>query len=319
MTSWAVLLTVVGVALTVDLLLHRRWPALTLRQAGAWTAVWVTLGLAFGVFVLADQGATAAGEYYATYLVEWSLSIDNVFVFAALFAYFGVPREHQHRVLFWGVLGALVLRLVFVLVGVELLERFHWTQYTLGAFVVLAGFWMLWRSEEADPRQQLLIRLVGNVMPVTPEFDGDRFFVRRNGKRVATPLFVLLLVIAPTDVSFAIDSIPTALAITSNAFVVFASNAFAVIGLRSLYFVVVGAMSRFEYLHYGLSAVLLFVGTKLLLSDVIGEVPIGLSLGVIVAAIGGSLIASEVARRRRAQEEERPAATREAGRVRSGA
>jgi tellurite resistance protein TerC len=302
MIGWAVLISVLAVALVADLSLHRRWPALTLRQAVAWTAGWVALGLAFGGFVLAQQGSTAAAEYYTTYLIEWSLSVDNVFVFAVLFTYFAVPREFQHRVLFWGILGALVFRLVFVLVGVELLERVHWTHYTLGAFVALAGIWMLFRRQEADPRHQLVLRAVGKLVPVTPKFQGDRFFVRQRGVRVATPLLVLLLVIAPTDLSFAVDSIPTALAITSNAFVIFASNAFAVLGLRSLYFCVLGAMDRFTYLRFALAAVLLFVGAKLILSDAIGKIPIGASLAFIAAAVGASLVASEIARRRQTGE-----------------
>jgi tellurite resistance protein TerC len=297
-TAWAILLAVLAVALAADLLLHGRWPALSLRQAAAWTAAWVCLGLAFGAFVLASEGSTAAAEYYTTYLVEWSLSVDNVFVFAVLFSYFGVPRELQHRVLFWGILGALVFRLVFVLVGVELLERVDWTQYTLGAFVVAAGIWMLFRHAESDPRHRLLVRALGKLVPVTPEYRGDRFLVREHGALVATPLFVLLLVIAPTDLSFAVDSIPTALAITSNAFVIFASNAFAVLGLRSLYFCVLGAMSRFAYLRFGLAAVLLFVGAKLLLADTVGDLPIGVSLAVIAAGVGTSLLVSEVSRRR---------------------
>jgi tellurite resistance protein TerC len=303
-TGWIVLLSLLAVALTADLLLHRRWPALSLYQAVGWTAVWVSLGLAFGGFVLAYEGSTATVEYYTTYLVEWSLSVDNVFVFAVLFSYFAVPREFQHRVLFWGILGALVFRLVFVLVGVELLERVHWTQYTLGAFVVLAGVWMLFRRPEADPRHQLLVRAAGKLMPVTPEYRGDSFLVREKGVLVATPLFVLLLVIAPTDLSFAVDSIPTALAITSNAFVIFASNAFAVLGLRSLYFCVLGAMDRFAYLRFGLAAVLLFVGAKLVLSDLVGDVPTGVSLGVIAVTIGTTLVVSELVRRR--QPEGRP-------------
>ena len=297
MTVWLVLSATVGVALSADLFLHRRGQAMSFGTAVAWTAAWVSLGLSFGAFVLAAQGTTAAGEYYAGYLVEWTLSIDNVFVFAVLFSYFGVPRELQHRALFWGVVGALLFRIVFILVGVELLHRFAWTTYSLGAFVAAAGAWMIAGRREVDLGRHPVLRLAHRVAPVSDGYRGDRFLVRENGVRVATPLLVLLFVIATTDVAFAVDSIPAILAITSSAFVVVASNAFAILGLRSLYFCVVGAMSRFAYLRLGLGAVLLFVGGKLLLADLVGGVPIGASLAVIAGLVATSLAASGLASR----------------------
>lgn len=299
MSDWIILAGIVAAALAADLVLHRRWSAASLRSAFAWTAVWVSLGLSFGAYVFASHGATVAGEYYAGYLIEWSLSVDNVFVFAVLFSYFGVPRRFQHRVLFWGVLGALVFRIVFILAGVELLTRFTWTTYSLGAFVAAGGVWMLFRRREVDVDRHPVIRIVRRIAPVTSDYRGDRFIVRDHGVAMATPLLVLLVVVETTDVAFAIDSIPAVLAVTSNGFVVVASNAFAVLGLRSLYFCVAGAMGRFTYLRFGLAAVLLFVGVKLLLVDVIGEIPIGVAFAVIVAAVGSSLVASEVSRRRK--------------------
>lgn len=279
--------------------LHRSVREAPLHEAIIWTALWVSLGLVFGLVVLVWLGGGSAAEYYTGYLIEWSLSIDNVFVFALVFAYFGIPVELQHRVLFWGIVGALVFRAAFIVGGAELLERVSWTQYTLGFFLVLAAGWMVARrKEQIRPERNPLVRLARHAMPLTDSLDGDRFLVRTSGRLVATPLLLVLVAVETTDIVFAIDSIPAILAITTNSFVVFSANAFAVLGLRSLYFCVAGAMKRFVYLRLGLAAVLLFVGIKLVLTDPVGEVPIAVSLLVILTLIGVAVAASLVAARR---------------------
>ena len=273
--------------------LHRSAREVPLKEAIVWTGFWVALGLVFGLVVLLWLGGESAAQYYTGYLIEWSLSIDNVFVFALVFTYFGTPIEFQHRVLFWGIIGALVFRAAFIIAGAALLERVSWTQYTLGFFLVLASGWMIARrKEQVQPEHNPLVRLARHFVPLTDGLRGDRFFVRSSGRLVATPLLLVLITVETTDIVFAIDSIPAILAITTNAFVVFSANAFAVLGLRSLYFCVADAMKRFAYLRIGLAAVLLFVGVKLVLADVAGEPPVVVSLVVILALIGASVAAS---------------------------
>jgi tellurite resistance protein TerC len=283
----------IALFLALDLFVfHRRAHAVSMREAAIGTAVWVTLGLAFGGLVWAWQGPTAAGEYLAGYLIEKSLSVDNVFVFALLFSYFGVPAAYQHRVLFWGVVGAIVLRAIFIAAGAALLESVGWVIYIFGGLLVLTGLKMAFRRhDQVHPEHNPLLRLVRRVVPIMSEYRGQRFFVREGGRLLATPLFAVLIAVETTDVVFAVDSIPAIFAITRDPFLVLTSNVFAILGLRALYFLLAGLIHRFVYLKYGLAAILVFVGAKMLLTDVY-HLPIWLSLGVIAALVTASVIAS---------------------------
>jgi len=252
----------------------------------------VSLGLGFGAVVWSVYGAQAGGEYFAGYLIEKSLAVDNVFVFALIFTYFAVPRQYQHRVLFYGVLGALVFRAIFIAGGVALLDQFHWILYVFGAFLVITGWRMFrHRNEESDPGRNPVLRLVRRFVPTTDEYHGQKFWVKKAGKWVATPLFVVLVLVETTDIVFAVDSIPAIFAVTQEPFLVFTSNAFAILGLRAMYFLLADLIHRFVYLKLGLSAILVFVGVKMLLLDVY-KVPIGLSLAVIATLITVSVAAS---------------------------
>lgn len=290
---WIAFVAFIVGMLAVDLFIfHRDAHTVSMREAGAWSAVWVTLGLAFGVVVWASWGAQAGGEYFAGYLIEKSLSIDNIFVFALVFGYFSVPTEYQHRVLFWGVLGALVFRAIFIAAGATLLENFHWTIYVFGAFLVFTGIRMaLQRNEHVDPGKNPVLRLFRRVVPVTDGYRGQHFTVREAGRWLATPLLAVLVVVETTDIIFAVDSIPAIFAVTDETFLVFTSNAFAILGLRALYFLLAGMIGRFRYLKIGLAAVLVVVGIKMLITDVY-KVPIWASLLLIVLLIGGSVLAS---------------------------
>jgi tellurite resistance protein TerC len=293
MVVWAAFVAFIVAMLLVDLfVLHRDAHEVTMREAGLWSAVWVAMGLAFGGIVWAWQGPVAGGEYLAGYLIEKSLSVDNIFVFALIFSYFGVPAAFQHRVLFWGIFGALVFRAIFIAAGAALLDQFSWTIYLFGGFLVLTGIKML-RSDHSsiDPGRNPVLRLLGRVMPVTDGYRGQKLTVWEAGRRMATPLLCVLVVIETTDVLFAVDSIPAIFAVTTDPFLVFTSNAFAILGLRALYFLLAGMMGRFVHLKAGLAAVLVFVGAKMLVSDVY-HFPIWASLGVIATLIGGSVVTS---------------------------
>ena len=247
-----------------------------MREAVAWSCVWIACGLAFGGLIWIIGGHKPAGEYYAGYLIEKSLSVDNIFVFALILSYFSVPPKLQHRVLFFGVLGALVLRAVFIVLGATILEQFSWAIYVFGGFLVVTGIRMARHSDvEVHPDRNPLLRLLRRAVPLTPDYRGDKFFVKEGVRRYATPLLAVLLVVETTDVVFAV---------TKDTFIVFTSNAFAILGLRALYFVLAGAMGRFIYLKTGLAAVLVFVGIKMLLSEAY-HIPIGISLGVIAAIL----------------------------------
>jgi tellurite resistance protein TerC len=290
--GWAAVLAVILAMLAVDLFAHRREHVVSVREAAVWSAIWVSLGLGFGVVVWSVYGAQAGGEYFAGYLIEKSLAVDNVFVFALIFTYFAVPRQYQHRVLFYGVLGALVFRAIFIAGGAVLLDRFHWTLYVFGAFLVITGWRMFrHRNEESDPGRNPVLRMVRRFVPTTDEFHGQKFWVRKAGKWVATPLFVVLVMVETTDIVFAVDSIPAIFAVTQEPFLVFTSNAFAILGLRAMYFLLADLMHRFVYLKLGLAAILVFVGVKMLLLDVY-KVPIGLSLAVIATLITVSVAMS---------------------------
>jgi tellurite resistance protein TerC len=283
--------------LAVDLgVFHRKAHEVSLREAGAWSAVWVTLALAFAYGVYTLMGPQAGMEFLTGYLIEKALSVDNIFVFVLLFSYFGVPALYQHRVLFWGVLGALVMRGAMIGAGALLIERFHWIIYVFGAFLVFTGIRMaLARQEQVHVEANPLIRLVRRFVPITAEYRGQRFFVREEvGGRLrtfATPLFLVLVAVETTDLIFAVDSIPAIFAVTRDPFIVYSSNVFAILGLRALYFLLAGVMHRFHYLKLGLSVVLAFVGTKMLLADVY-KVPVTASLVVIAAVLAISVAAS---------------------------
>ncbi|WP_395693419.1 TerC family protein [Nocardioides sp.] len=292
--AWGAVLAVIVGMLAVDLLAHRKAHVVSVREAAAWSAVWVALGLAFGGVVWAVWGAGAGGEYFSGYLIEKSLAVDNVFVFALIFSAFAVPPAFQHRVLFYGVLGALVMRAAFIAGGVALLDRFHWVLYVFGAFLVLTGIKMLRQHDQhPDPTRSRTFRLVRRVLPTTDEYAGQRFWVRQGTRWVATPLFVVLVLVEVTDVVFAVDSIPAILAVTQEPFLVFTSNAFAILGLRAMYFLLADLMHRFVYLKVGLAAILVLVGVKMLLLDVV-KVPTALSLGLISLFLVTAVVASLV-------------------------
>ena len=294
---------VVGL-LALDLFVfHRKAHEVRLREAAAWTLFWILLSLAFNWWVYHTRGPDAGLEFLTGYLIEKALSVDNIFVFVLVFSYFRVPPKYQHRVLFWGILGALVMRGAMIGAGAYLIHQFHWIIYIFGGFLVITGIRMAVHSEhEIEPEANPVIRLVRRVMPVTSRYHGQKFFVREEirdgsllhrltGGLVATPLFVVLVFVETTDLIFAVDSIPAIFAITEDPFIVYTSNVGAILGLRAMYFLLAGVIHRFHYLKAGLSVVLVFVGAKMLLSEVL-EIPVLLSLGVIAVVLGSSVAAS---------------------------
>lgn len=293
-------LGIIGLLLLDLLVLNRRAHTVTLREALLQTAGWVALALCFNLYVYRHLGHEAGLQWLTGYLVEEALSVDNLFVFLLIFTYFKVPSEHQHRVLFWGILGALVLRALFIVVGAALLARFHFLFYVLGAFLVYTGVRMALSGggdPDIDPQNNPVVRFLSRHLPISRQFDGGRFFTTLGGVRFATPLLVVLALIETTDVVFAADSIPAVLAISRNTFIVFTSNVFAVLGLRSLYFALARLMHAFHYLSYGLALILIFIGLKLLGEDFLREhfnlaLPVPVSLGIVGALLLGSVVAS---------------------------
>ena len=292
--AWVAFGAFVLLMLVLDLfVLHRDAKEISFREAAVLSAFWVALALLFGILVWIWAGPTTAGEYYAGYVIEKALSVDNVFVFALIFGYFAVPVQYQYRVLFWGVLGALVLRVIFILIGAELLETYDWMVYLFGAFLIYTGIRMARHSnQEVHPERNPVLRLLRRVLPMTDGYRGQKLLVRERGKLMATPLLAVLIAVETTDVVFAVDSIPAIFAITTNTFVVWTSNAFAILGLRALYFMLAGLMQRFVYLSLGLSVVLVFVGAKFVWSDLFGKVPIWISLPFIATVVSISIAAS---------------------------
>ncbi len=292
---WAGFLAAVLALLALDLgVFHRHAREVTVAEAGAWSAVWISLALAFNGLVAHWFGAQRGLEFLTGYLIEKALAVDNIFVFYAIFSYFSVPAIHQHRVLFWGVLGALVMRALFIFAGAALLAKFHWVMYVFGAILVFTSIKLFVVADEGmHPERNPVYRLFLRFLPADPDYHGSKFTVLKNGKRLATPLLVVLVLIEWTDLVFAIDSIPAIFAVTSDPFIVFTSNIFAILGLRSLFFLLQGVIGRFHLLKPALAAVLLFVGAKMLLLDVV-EIPIGVSLGVVAGLIAlgvaGSLL-----------------------------
>lgn len=290
--AWAAVLAVILVMLAIDLFAHRTAHVVSVREAAIWSAVWVGLGLSFGGVVWWVYGAQAGGEYYAGYLIEKSLAVDNVFVFALIFSYFAVPRELQHRVLFYGVVGALVFRAIFIAGGAVLIENFAWILYVFGAFLVYTGWKMFrHRDEDMDPGANPVLRWARKHVPSTDEYHGQKFWVRKAGVWVATPLFFVLVMVETTDIIFAVDSIPAIFAVTQEPFLVFTSNAFAILGLRAMYFLLADLMHRFVYLKAGLAAILVLVGVKMLLLDV-WKMPVWLSLGGVALCLVVAVVAS---------------------------
>ena len=294
--SWIALAVVVGGMLALDLLVVNRDPKpVPFRRAAAWSAVWISLALAFGVFVAVTHGSVAGGEYLAGYLIELSLSVDNVFVFALIFAAFVVPAAYQHRLLFWGILGAIVFRAAFIAAGTAILEAAHWVIYVLGVLLVVTGLRLARsRGHAVDPERNPVLRLFRRVVPMTDDYRGPAFVVVEAGRRLATPMLAALVAIETTDIMFALDSIPAVFAITTDPFIVFSSNLFAILGLRSLYFLLAGLLDRFIYLKLGLAALLVFAGVKILTSSIY-PIPIAVSLGVIVLILAIAIVASLIA------------------------
>lgn len=290
---WAVFLVILGAALAIDLgFVGRKGKATSTKTALAWSAVWIALGLGFSGFVAIWYGSEAAQQYVAGYLIEESLSIDNLFVFLLVFGSLGIALEHQRKVLFWGILGAMIMRGAFIVGGVTLINRFEWVIYIFGALLVVTAFKLV-RSNgvKVEPERNIMVRLARRVFPVATTYQGNRFFIRRHGKAFITPLVIALVAIESADLVFAIDSVPAVIAVSNITFVVFTSNIAAIFGLRSLYFALAGSLQRFEYLSWGLAGVLGFVGVKMLISHWV-EIPIIVSLSVIVVAIGASIVVS---------------------------
>jgi tellurite resistance protein TerC len=287
---WVAFLAFVLVMLALDLgVFHKHAHEVSFKEAAGWSCVWVTLALIFNGILWSQFGSKLATEFLTGYLIEKTLSIDNIFVFVVIFGSLKVPSLYQHRVLFWGILGALVMRAAMIFAGVSMLERFHWLIYVFGAFLIFTGIKLLVDKDDAkDPEKGLFLRTVRKLVPSTPDYDGERFFSKRGGRWLATPLFMALLLVEMTDVVFALDSIPAIFAVTRDPFIVFTSNIFAILGLRSLFFLLAGVMDRFAYLKVGLSGVLMFVGLKMALVDFI-KVPAALSLLVIALILGSSI------------------------------
>ncbi|MDQ3004910.1 MAG: TerC family protein [Chloroflexota bacterium] len=295
--------------LALDLgVFHRKAHAISIKEATIWSVVWISLAMLFnlGIYLFWDQlvpgsaysNSQASLAFFTGYLIEKSLSVDNIFVFVLIFTFFAVPAAYQHRVLFWGIIGALLMRGALIAVGAALLKEFHWIIYVFGAFLIFTGIRMaMHRNEEMHPEENPLVKLLRRIMPVTENYEGDHFFVRRAGKLVATPLFLVLVLVESTDLIFAVDSIPAIFAVTQEPFIVYTSNVFAILGLRSLYFLLAGVVDKFYYLKLGLSVVLVFVGIKMVIVDFY-KIPVGISLAVIAAILTTSVIASLIRARK---------------------
>jgi tellurite resistance protein TerC len=279
--------------LALDLgIFHRKAHVVSLKEAAVWSIVWITLALVFNSGIYFWSGPEPALKFFTGYLIEKSLSVDNIFVFVLIFSAFSVPAAFQHRVLFWGILGALLMRGTLILAGSVLLNEFHWIIYVFGAFLILTGIKMAFqRHAEQHPEDNPLVRLVRRLLPMTNGYEGDRFFARRAGKWLATPLLLVLLSVEFTDLIFAVDSIPAIFAVTQDPFIVYTSNVFAILGLRSLYFVLAGVVDKFYYLKLGLSAILVFVGMKMVLAEVY-KIPVAISLVVIAVVLAITVVAS---------------------------
>ncbi len=297
--DWLIFGAVVFTALFLDLsVFHRNPHKISLKEALLLSAFWIALGLAFGVFVYFDRGYDRAVEYFTGYLLEKALSLDNIFVFILIFSYFKVPEEYRHKVLFWGVLGAIVFRAIFIFAGLELIKHFHWVVYIFGVILIVSAIKLLTTEEkEFHPEQTLVYRIAKRLIPLRPHNGDGRFFIKEGGRLYATPMFLTLLFVESSDIMFAIDSVPAILAISKDPFVVYTSNIFAILGLRSLYFAAAGVLPLFHYLHYGLSFILGFIGVKMLISEFY-KIPVEVSLLLIGSAIFLSVVASLVVKKK---------------------
>ena len=303
---WAGFIVCVLIFLALDLgVFHRRSHVVSFREAAGWTVVWAAVAAVFALALWYFRGKHEAVTFATGYLIELSLSMDNVFVIALIFSYFQVQREYQHRVLFWGILGALLMRGLMIWVGINLINRFSWVLYGLGLLLLFAGIRMLFSHKKAGgPERSRVLRLARHLLPVAKDFDGQKFVTRVDGRRLLTPLFLVLLMVETTDLFFAVDSIPAIFGVTRNPFIVFTSNVFAILGLRSLYFVLAGAIGLFRYLNFGLSVILVFIGVKMLIDPhdkpplwFQYDIPDGVSLAVVVGIIALSILASVIATR----------------------
>ncbi|MDH4128529.1 MAG: TerC family protein [Spirochaetota bacterium] len=292
--GWILFNCFIVIMLAIDLgIVNRKAHIIKIKEALVWSGIWISLALIFNVWIYYWKGSDVALQFFTGYVIEKSLSVDNLFVFLMIFSYFRVPDKYQHKILFWGILFAILTRILFIYVGVTLIERFHWVIYLFGAILILTAIKMLFKKE--DKKENLeehpLIKLLKRFMPVTDSFVDSKFFVRVESKRFMTPLFIVLMLIEFTDIVFAVDSIPAVIAITKDTFIIYTSNIFAILGLRSLYFALSGILRAFHYLHYGIVVILFFVGVKMLISELV-VIPIVLSLGVIAGVIVLSIIIS---------------------------
>ena len=287
---WALFILVVLVLLALDLGLQKRKETISVRKALAWSSIWIAFALAFGVVLYFWQGRTASLEFATAYVIELSLSVDNLFIFLLIFRYFQVPSSDQHKVLFWGILGAVIMRGIFIVAGVPLLRRFDWLMYGFGAFLIYSGI-RFDAGSEIEPEKSSVLKVFQRFVPVTKDYEGGKFLVRRDSRLYATPLLVVLLLIETTDLLFATDSIPAVLAISLNFTVIFASNICAILGLRSMYFALAGMMEVFEYLHYGLAGVLIFIGVKMMIGHYY-QIPTKVALPVVGTILLVSVLAS---------------------------
>ena len=297
-TLWIGFNFFVIVMLILDLgVFHRKSKVVSVKEALIWTCVWVFLAFLFNVFVYYQLGEEKAFEFFTGYLIEKSLSVDNIFVIILIFSYFNVPAAYQRKVLFWGIMGALVMRVCFILAGVELIHKFHWLIYIFGGFLIFTGIRILTQGDlKLNPEKNPVVKFVRRIFRVTRDFEGDRFFIRRDKILWATPLFVVVVLIEATDLIFAVDSIPAILAVSDDSFIVYTSNVFAILGLRSLYFALAGMEKYFTHLKYGLSAILIFVGVKMCIADYY-KVPIEISLAFIILTLAVSVLSSMVMQR----------------------
>lgn len=289
----------VFIMLALDLgVFHKKIHRVPVKEAVIWTAVWIALAMIFNLFIYFNLGKTKALEFLTGYVIEYSLSVDNIFVFILIFSYFAVNEKFQHKVLFWGIIGALFMRAIFIFSGVALISRFHWIIYIFGGFLIITGIRMLFQGDDKlEPEKNPVVKFFRKLLPVTETMHEEKFFIRKEGRRLATPLFLVLLIIESSDLIFAVDSIPAVLAITQDSFIVYTSNIFAILGLRSLYFAISGVMEYFRFLKIGLAFILSFVGLKMCVSGFL-EIPILLSLLVIISILLFSIIASLVIKKK---------------------
>lgn len=286
-------IAVIGLLLFDLLVLHKRQKTISVKNALVQTAFWVSLAVAFGIWIYVDRGSRDSLAFFTGYLIEESLSVDNLFVFILIFSFFKIPQDLQHRVLFWGIFGALIFRALFILVGIELIHHFHFLLYAMGAFVIIAGIRIFFQKEEDETNleETFLFKTLKKIIPTTNEFHGERFFILEKGKRLATPLFLALILIEVSDVVFALDSIPAVLSISQDPFIVYTSNIFAILGLRALYFALAGVMQLFHYLKFGLAIILIFIGTKIIMAEFY-EIDIIWALLIVAAVLFGSILLS---------------------------